>query len=206
MTPRPANPMRTPRGFTLVDLLVVFLLIAALATVVCFTPVSQRIGCPGVIISLKTLANLRALESGCRRYRGERCGEGAYPPGGAENLAKYLTGKGMPLEVPDGGFQMVKSGAVYGPYVDTDTIKTGTTPAGQVFLDSYAHQIGYWVWDGARFVGGGNPDIKDLTAYASKDGERKVDMFVASPGPDGKYSPNAWTPGTDDVVTFVSEE
>ncbi|MCY2930570.1 MAG: hypothetical protein NTV86_13935 [Planctomycetota bacterium] len=198
--------MRTPRGFTVVNSLAVILVIAALAGAVCFTPVYRTI-CPGVCIPLKTRANLAALESGCKRFKADNAGaDNNYPPGGAANLLKYLTGKAMPLEARDGGFQRVKGGVVYGPYVDVDTIKTGTSPDGQVFLDSYGHQIGYWVWDGEKLLGGGNPDIKDPTAYASRNGRRMVDMFCASPGPDGTYSPNAWTPGTDDVVTFVPKD
>lgn len=202
-----ARPARVRTGFTMVELLVVISIIALIIALV--LPVYTHI--TNNIIRRKVRATIAALESGCQRYKSERCGNGNYPPAGAVNLFKHLTGRGMSMEVSTGGFQLVKGGVVYGPYIDLDSVLIGTDSGSPVFKDAYGNVLAYYVLSagGGTFDGDGNPSIADPAAYCRQGSSSSslVDMFVASPGPNKRYGANAWdTADGDDIVSFVSEE
>ncbi|MCY2927043.1 MAG: prepilin-type N-terminal cleavage/methylation domain-containing protein [Planctomycetota bacterium] len=188
-------------GFTLVELLVVISIIA-LVLAVMNSAYNQIVA---NIIRKQVRTTLATLEAGCKRYKSDLCGGGKYPPGGSANLFKYLTGKGMPMEVPNGGFQLIKGGRVYGPYVELEpkSIDANTL----TIKDAYSNKIAYCVQTGTTFEGEGQGPDTPPAGYCKRTSgnDPEVDMYCASPGPDGKYAPRAWGV-IDDIVTFVSEE
>lgn len=204
-------------GFTLVELLVVITIIALMLGVL--TPAYNKILANVIRKQVRTM--LAGLEAGCKQYKSEACGGGSYPPAGAANLIKYLTGKGMAaekdkagtnyIEVPGGGFQMAKGGRIYGPYIDLNPKSISASGTGFVITDPYSSQIGYYVRQPSTttFDGGGAPNIPDPASYCRQTagGPQLVDMFCSSPGANRTYGTAIWDASSrDDIVTFVSEE
>ena len=223
MTSRRYNFRRPPAqaGFTLVELLVVISIIALMLAMM--VPVYNKIIYN--IIRKQVRTTLASLESGCQTYMSETCGNGSYPPGDKSgetvNLVKYLTGKGMPDPLgipptgttysppPAGGVQMIWGGRVYGPYVELNPKSIVPVPGGYAIKDAYSNLIAYYVRQPltSGFTGNGVPSIADPGAYCTQPPSTTpvVDMFCASPGPNGTYGTTAWA-DSDDIVTFISEE
>jgi prepilin-type N-terminal cleavage/methylation domain-containing protein len=219
------QPPRAGKGFTMVELLVVMLVITMLLT----------IGVPAVIkfrVQTKIKAcqiTVNIIDKAVSMYHSEHK---RYPSIGsmpAELIGlsyEKLQGASDVTEVddknPGTGYRLQDRGTVYGPWNGVDKLKKtgeydGSTRA--YFLDAFNRSIWYCPFKDSTFTDADftredsedGINIPDIAAYAKNEKGQfyRQDYIIMSPSADGKWGlfsdgerPNPKAPPTDDVTNF----
>jgi len=205
---------RRSRGFTLVELTTVVLIIALLLTILVPT-VAQVMA---MISAAKTRAVINLIHNACLEYHGET---NSYPADGA-GLVQALTGrsdddgkKGFGFRLPDR-----PRGKVYGPYGGTEKLRAEMHNGLEAFIDDSDQPILYYrctvgVSPGGQptysYAGSLPGQPPNLQNYLKGPGGRfhRTDFVIISRGPDGEWKPlyesSEWT-DSDDIANYKRQQ